>query len=124
MRVLPPDDQGSRMPASAPKNSYFPQPRAELAEKLVEADQILDASMAGTEQTIPAGLVLVREGESHQSVYRLVRGKMVRVRSLEDGRRQIICIGKIRGVNAASECGVYAGRSLGCEINDARQAAR
>jgi CRP/FNR family transcriptional regulator len=80
------------MPASATKSSYFPQPRAELAEKLVEADQILDASMAGSEQTIPAGYVLVREGESHQSVYRLVRGKMVRVRSLEDGRRQIICI--------------------------------
>lgn len=78
--------------ALAPNPSYFPLPRAELTAKLTEGDRLLDAAMAGTDKIIPAGHVLVREGEPQATVYRLVTGKIARVRMIEDGRRQIICI--------------------------------
>lgn len=80
------------MAASSARKVDFPPPRSELAGRLAEADQILDAAMRGTERTVPAGHVLVREGELHDTVYRLTRGEVARVKSLEDGRRQIICI--------------------------------
>lgn len=75
-----------------PASIYFPSPRPELAERLAEADKILDAAMAGTEMALPAGEVLVRAGEPHGKVYRLTTGKVARIRAIEDGRRQIICI--------------------------------
>jgi CRP-like cAMP-binding protein len=59
--------------------------------------------MAGTGKAIPAGQVLVRESEALTTVYRLTRGKVARIRTLEDGRRQIICIfspGDLLGVKA------------------------
>jgi CRP/FNR family transcriptional regulator, anaerobic regulatory protein len=71
--------------------SYFPSPRDELSERLRHGDIALDAAMPSAE-TIPAGRTLVRAGESHRTVYRLVTGKMARIRLVEDGRRQIICI--------------------------------
>jgi CRP-like cAMP-binding protein len=74
-----------------------------LAGKLAQADEILHASMAGTGKAIPAGQVLVRESEALTTVYRLTRGKVARIRTLEDGRRQIICIfspGDLLGVKA------------------------
>jgi CRP-like cAMP-binding protein len=93
MFVLPPDYQGSRkLSAPAANCSYFPPPRAELTGTLAQADEILNASMAGTGKMIPAGHVFVREGEAHTTIYRLTRGKVARIRTLEDGRRQIICI--------------------------------
>lgn len=48
--------------------------------------------MAPTEKDFGPGYVLVREGEPHTPIYRLVAGKVARIRNMEDGRRQIICI--------------------------------
>jgi hypothetical protein len=88
MFVLPPDYQGSRkLSAPAANCSYFPPPRAELTGTLAEADEILNASMAGTGKMIPAGHVFVREGEAHTTICRLTRGKVARIRTLEDGRK-------------------------------------
>ena len=78
--------------ASDQRSTYFPQPRIELTERLREGDKILDAAMANADKMIPAGEVLVRAGEAHGTVYRLTTGKMARVRSIADGRRQIICL--------------------------------
>ncbi len=72
--------------------AYFPAPRAEVAEKLREADAALDAAMAKTVRSISPGDVLVRGGEPQNTIYRLLSGKVARVRSIQDGRRQIICI--------------------------------
>ncbi len=80
------------MAASAQNPSYFPSPRVELEAKLAEGDTIIDAAMTGTDKVIAAGHVLVREGKSHGILYRLVSGRVARIRSIEDGRRQIICI--------------------------------
>ena len=80
------------MAASAQNLSYFPSPRPELTAKLAEGDKILDAAMTGTEKVVPVGDVLVRQGEPHGILYRLVAGKVARIRAIEDGRRQIICI--------------------------------
>lgn len=71
---------------------YFPPPRAELVQRLKDADHILDRAMAGTEKTIPAGHVLVTQSQPGRKIYRLTGGKLARVRSIGDGRRQIICI--------------------------------
>src|SRR5947209_5676092 len=71
---------------------YFPSPRTELPDRLREGDKILDAAMASTDKTIPVGHVLVRGGEPQTAIYRLTSGKLARVRAIEDGRRQIICI--------------------------------
>jgi len=72
--------------------TYFPAPRRELADRLREGDRILDAAMAKTEKVIPEGHVLVWRGEPQTAIYRLISGKIARVRSLEDGQRQIVCI--------------------------------
>jgi CRP-like cAMP-binding protein len=72
--------------------NYFPSPRRELAERLREGDRILDAAMAKSVKVIPVGHTLVRGGEPHTAIYRLIAGKLARVRPIEDGRRQIICI--------------------------------
>jgi CRP-like cAMP-binding protein len=72
--------------------NYFPPPRQELAERLREGDRILDAAMVNAEKPISMGHVLVRGGEPHTAIYRLIAGKLARVRPIEDGRRQIICI--------------------------------
>lgn len=77
---------------AAAQKSYFPSPRTDLTAKLAEGDEVLDAAMVGTEQAIPAGHVLVRAGEPHGTLYRLVSGNVARIRAIEDGRRQIICI--------------------------------
>jgi CRP/FNR family transcriptional regulator len=93
MQVLPPDHKGPDMANATPDQRpiYFPPPRQELAERLREGDRILDAAMA-TEKPIPTGHVLVRGGEPQTVIYRLITGKLARVRAIEDGRRQIICI--------------------------------
>lgn len=80
------------MAAPAQDSSYFPSPRAEVTAKLAEGDNILDQAMTGSEKSVPAGNVIVREGEPHGTIYRLVHGKVARIRALQDGRRQIICI--------------------------------
>lgn len=80
------------MAAPAQTASYFPSPRTEITQKLAEADSVLDAAMTGTEKAIGAGHVLVREGEPHGFLYRLVNGTVARIRAIEDGRRQIVCI--------------------------------
>ena len=71
--------------------TYFPSPRQELAERLRQGDRILDAAMA-TEKLIRVGHVLVRGGATQTAIYRLISGKVARIRAIEDGRRQIICI--------------------------------
>jgi CRP/FNR family transcriptional regulator len=71
--------------------TYFPAPRLELAERLRQGDRILDAAMA-TEKPIRGGHVLVRGGETQTVIYRVITGKIARIRAIEDGRRQIICI--------------------------------
>jgi CRP-like cAMP-binding protein len=43
-------------------------------------------------QCFVKGSFLVRADEEHQSIYRLVSGAVARVRVLDDGRRQIVCI--------------------------------
>ena len=93
MPALPPLNGGADLAStSAQKPSYFPSPRTELAERLAAGDKILDAAMLGTERVIPAGHVLVREGEPQNTFFRLTEGKLARIRAIEDGRRQIICI--------------------------------
>jgi CRP/FNR family transcriptional regulator, anaerobic regulatory protein len=71
--------------------TYFPAPRQELSERLREGDRILDAAMV-KEKPIPTGHVLVRAGEPQTVIYRVISGKLARIRAIEDGRRQIICI--------------------------------
>ena len=80
------------MSVSAQNPAYFPSPRAELAGRLSEGYKLLDAAMAGTHRLIRPGDVLVRDGEPQTALYRLLEGKLARVRSIPDGRRQIICI--------------------------------
>jgi CRP/FNR family transcriptional regulator, anaerobic regulatory protein len=70
---------------------YFPAPRHELAERLREGDRLLDAAMV-SEKPISMGHVLVQGDEPQTVIYRLITGKLARVRVIEDGRRQIICI--------------------------------
>ena len=72
--------------------TYFPSPRAELAERLAEGDKLIDAAMASTDSPIRPGHVLAREGEQQTTLYRLVAGKVARIRAIPDGRRQILCI--------------------------------
>ena len=71
--------------------TYFQSPRHELAKRLREGDQILNAAMA-TETAIRVGHLLVRAGEPQAVIYRLIAGKVARIRAIEAGRRQIICI--------------------------------
>jgi CRP/FNR family transcriptional regulator, anaerobic regulatory protein len=85
--------KGAAMANAAPDQRpiYFPSPRQELAERLRQGDRILDAAMA-TEKPIRVGHVLVRGGETQTVIYRVITGKVARIRAIEDGRRQIICI--------------------------------
>src|SRR4051795_9293186 len=95
MPALPTDHRGADMADAAPDQHpiYFPAPRQELAERLREGDRILDAAMANTVKMIPVGHVLVRgDGEPQTVIYRLIAGKLARVRLIEGGRRQIICM--------------------------------
>src|SRR4051812_41273566 len=93
MNVLPSvTANGEPNMSFATEPTYFPTPRTELAERLRQGDQVLDVAMAKTEKVIPVGHVLVRAGEPQTVIYRLLSGKLARVRPIEDGRRQIICI--------------------------------
>jgi CRP-like cAMP-binding protein len=45
-----------------------------------------------TEKPIRVGHILVRASATQTVIYRLIAGKVARIRPIEDGRRQIICI--------------------------------
>lgn len=79
------------MNGTAFRPAFSPSPRPGLVERLRHGDKILDAAM-GTATCIGVGRILVRGGEPQGAIYRLMAGKVARVRVIEDGRRQIICI--------------------------------
>jgi len=76
------------IPEAAP---YFPAPRPELAGRLAAGDVALFNAMEKNSRVFPKGHVLVRPEEPHARMYRLISGKVARVRVLDDARKQIIC---------------------------------
>ena len=92
IRVLPPElDRGASVSDSS-SDHYFPPPRQELVSRLLTGDKALDQAMRPNLRRFAKGSLLVKTGEEHQTVYRLLCGSAARVRSLEDGRRQIVSI--------------------------------
>ena len=71
---------------------YFPTPRQEIMSWLLAGDEALDQAMRPNLRRSAKGSPLVKTGEDHQTVYRLLSGAAARVRNLEDGRRQIVSI--------------------------------
>jgi len=79
------------VPDSSP-DLYFPPPRQEIVSRLLAGDKALDQAMRPNLRRLAKGGLLVKTDENHQTVYRLLSGAAARVRSLEDGRRQIVSI--------------------------------
>jgi CRP-like cAMP-binding protein len=74
------------------QNSYFPSPRSDVEQHLVAGDNALAEAMKNSAGTYAAGHVLVKAEEYHDRVYRLISGTVARLRVLDAGRRQIICV--------------------------------
>jgi CRP-like cAMP-binding protein len=70
----------------------FPLHRPELYEQLALGDRALLHAMAqhGETKVVSAHTRIIGSGEAHDRVYRVRTGWLMRTRSLEDGRRQII----------------------------------
>jgi CRP/FNR family transcriptional regulator len=84
----------SEMQAADPSDvgpSYFPPPRPELVPLLRQGDALLNAAMSGV-QSVRTGHILSSVGAREVPLYRLMSGEMARIKSIEDGRRQIMMI--------------------------------
>lgn len=74
------------------QSEYFPTPRSELLDRLKAGDKALDAAMQPHLRRFAKHALIVKAEEDHKTVFRLLSGAAARVRTLEDGRRQIIAI--------------------------------
>jgi len=63
-----------------------------LIDRLRAGDEALHAVMHGSVRTLRQDHVVVHADQHHEVIYRLISGKMARLRILDDGRRQIISI--------------------------------
>jgi CRP/FNR family transcriptional regulator, anaerobic regulatory protein len=70
----------------------FAHHRTELEKSLLAGEQKLQALMQGPVLELAAGKTLVRAGGDHEYVYRMVSGWACRVRTLTDGRDQLILV--------------------------------
>jgi CRP-like cAMP-binding protein len=70
----------------------FAHHRPQLEEALTRGEAKLRDMMRGSEQSVPAGKILIRAGTDHEYVYRLVSGWACRTRGIADGRDHIILV--------------------------------
>src|SRR5689334_2645025 len=70
----------------------FAHHRPHLEEALARGEAKLRDLMRGSQQSVPAGKILIRAGTDHEYVYRLVSGWACRTRGIADGRDQIILV--------------------------------
>ncbi|MBV9826548.1 MAG: Crp/Fnr family transcriptional regulator [Alphaproteobacteria bacterium] len=70
----------------------FPPPRAEIQDRLEAGDVALGRIMSGRLRRLRSGEKLVKDGEAHGHIYRLLSGWIARSRTLHDGRQQIIMV--------------------------------
>ena len=66
--------------------------RPEIESLLREGEQIFVAALEPTPIVFEPGEALMRLGEAHEYVYVIEHGWLARVRTIEDGRRQIIVV--------------------------------
>ena len=70
----------------------FAHHRPELEKSLRSGEEKLRALMKHSVQEVPAGRTLVHAGSDHEFVYRLVSGWACRMRTVADGRGQLILV--------------------------------
>jgi CRP/FNR family transcriptional regulator, anaerobic regulatory protein len=72
--------------------AMYPLYRPELYERLKHGETEMLRLLMGEQQLFQAGDAVIRAGEPHDFVYRIRTGWAARVRTLPDGRRQILTI--------------------------------
>ncbi len=70
----------------------YPSYRPELYERLKRGETALFRLLMAEQQLLHAGDALIPAGEPHDFVYRIRTGWAARVRSIPDGRRQVLAI--------------------------------
>ena len=75
-----------------PDSARYMLHRPEILDALRRGEAALDRIMGGTGRLYPAGRVLVEADSPNATVYRLRKGWVGRLRTLEDGRSQFILI--------------------------------
>lgn len=82
---------------------HFPPPREEIQDRLEAGDRALGRVMPVPVRSLRAREILIRTGEPHDEIYRLMSGWMARSRVLPDGRQQIFMVflpGDLLGIKA------------------------
>jgi CRP-like cAMP-binding protein len=70
----------------------FPPPRKQIEGRLKAGDMALAGAVPARLRNLNPREILVRTGEPHREIYRLTSGWMARLRTLSDGRQQIIMV--------------------------------
>lgn len=78
--------------AAMPDSAGYMLHRPEILGALQRGEAALDRVMAGSGRIYPAGRLLVEAGSPNDTVFRLRKGWVGRLRTLEDGRSQFILI--------------------------------
>ena len=79
-------------PVAMPDSARYLLHRPEILEPLRRGEAALDRVMEGTGRLYPAGRLLVEADSANTTIFRLRKGWVGRLRTLEDGRSQFILI--------------------------------